>query len=92
MKIISASINVDLIKPDMLIKGKKGRYLPIVVTVFDQRDQYENDCSVTLEQTKEQRDAKAAKLYFGNGRVVWTDEKEQPKSEPEAPEENDLPF
>ena len=26
-----------------------------------------------MEQTKEQREAKEAKAYIGNGKVVWTD-------------------
>ena len=26
-----------------------------------------------MEQTKEQREAKEAKAYVGNGKVVWTD-------------------
>lgn len=95
MKIITASINVDLIKESMLIKGKKGRYLPISVTMFDERDKFENDCSITLEQSKEDREAKKPRLYFGNGRVVFNSEQQAsapPYSMQPKDESNELPF
>ena len=52
-----------------------------------------------LSQTKEQREAKEPKTYFGNGSVVWTDNKVTvaPKKDAQpapATEEaiDDLPF
>ena len=50
-------------------------------------------------QTKEQRDAKVAKTYLGNGKVVWTDgsvklaeREDQPAAVSQESEEDGLPF
>ena len=39
----------------------------------DEVDQFGNQGPVVVEQTKEERDAKASKTYLGNVKVVWTD-------------------
>lgn len=63
--ILSASINLDLIKDELLIKGKKGRYVNLTIKTFDERDHYGNDLSV------EQRTEKGeTKIYLGNGRIL----------------------
>ena len=45
----------------------------ITVSINDDTNQYGQNASASISQTKEQRDAKEAKVYVGNGKVVWTD-------------------
>ncbi len=70
--IIKASINLTNVPKDKIIQGKKGKYLPITITLNDELDQFGNQGPVVVDQTKEERDAKAAKTYLGNVKVVWT--------------------
>jgi len=70
--IIKASINLNEIPKHKIIDGKKGKYLPITITINDEVDQFGNQGPVLVEQSKEERDAKAPKVYLGNLKVVWT--------------------
>ncbi len=49
--IIRASINLTNIDKSKIVEGKKGKYLPIVVTINDEIDQFCKNTS-TLEVTK----------------------------------------
>ena len=99
--IIKTSINLNEIPKDKIYVGKKGKYLPITITLNDELDQFGNQGPVVVEQTKEERDAKAAKTYLGNVKVVWTngqnvdaaprDNQSVPAPAPAAAED-DLPF
>jgi hypothetical protein len=60
-----------------------------------------NDEANAYNQTKEQRESKEPKTYFGNGAVVWTDNKVTLAPKKDAPAENkvvtpkyldDVPF
>jgi len=100
--IIKASINLTNVPKDKIIVGKKGKYLPITITINDELDQFGNQGPVVVDQTKEERDAKAAKTYLGNVKVVWTngenvepaprDNNSAPAPAPAAAPEADLPF
>ena len=99
--ILAASINLNEIPKDKIIVGKKGKYLPITITLNDELDQFGNQGPVVVEQTKEERDAKAPKTYLGNVKVVWTNgQNVEPaprdnQSAPAAPApevDEDLPF
>ena len=103
--IIKTSINLNAIPKDKIINGKKGKYLPITITVNDDLDQFGNQGPVCVDQTKEERDAKTAKTYLGNVKVVWTNGENvepaprdtvgappQPKQSPVPDEVEDLPF
>ena len=70
--IIKASINLSNVPKDKIITGKKGKYLPITITINDDLDQFGNQGPVIVDQSKEERDAKTAKTYLGNVKVVWT--------------------
>ena len=70
--IIKTSIDLTKIPKDKIIDGKKGKYLPITITLNDETDQFGNNGPVIVEQTKEERDNKDAKVYLGNVKVVWT--------------------
>ena len=99
--IIKASIDLNKIPKEKIFVGKKGKYLPITITINDELDQFGNQGPVVVDQTKEERDAKAAKTYLGNCKVVWTngdnvdvaprDNQSAPAPAPAAAEE-DLPF
>ena len=99
--IIKTSINLNNIPKDRIFEGKKGKYLPITITLNDELDQFGNQGPVVVEQTKEERDAKAPKTYLGNVKVVWSngqnveaaprDTNSAPASAPAAAEP-DLPF
>ena len=71
--IIATSIDLTKIPKDKIIEGKKGKYLPITITLNDELDQFGNNGPVVVQQTKEERDAKVEKTYLGNVKVVWTD-------------------
>ena len=99
--IIKTSIDLTKIPKDKIYAGKKGKYLPITITLNDELDQFGNQGPVVVEQTKEERDAKVAKTYLGNVKVVWTDGNNvdtAPKDMNSAPApapaaaEEDLPF
>ena len=73
--IIKTSINLSLIPKDKIIIGKKCKYLPIALSVNDEPDQFGNQGPVVVDQTKEEREAKAPKVYLGNTKVVWSNGK-----------------
>ena len=99
--IIKASINLNNIDKSKIFEGKKGKYLPITITVNDEPDQFGNQGPVCIEQTKEEREAKSPKTYLGNVKVVWTNgtfpdrlpfEGGQTKPAAKVEAESDLPF
>ena len=100
--IINASINLNHIDKSKIIEGKKGKYLPISIVINDEVDQFGNQGPITIAQSKEQREAKSAKTYLGNVKVVWTngdnvaaaprDGQPQQAAPALTPQEDDLPF
>lgn len=99
--IIKTSINLNNIPKDKIIEGKKGKYLPITITINDELDQFGNNGPVVVAQSKEERESKAAKVYLGNVQVVWTNgdnvaaapRQDQPAQAAPAPAPaDDLPF
>ena len=99
--IIKASINLNEIPKDKIIIGKKGKYLPVTITLNDEVDQFGNQGPIVVAQTKEEREAKQNKTYLGNVQVVWTNgenvaaapRQDQPAQAAPAPAHaDDLPF
>ena len=98
--IIKTSINLTNVPKDKIIQGKKGKYLPITVTLNDDVDQFGNQGPVCVDQTKDERDAKTAKTYLGNVKVVWTNgnnvepapRDNAPAQAQTTPQADDLPF
>lgn len=66
------NISLDLSKIDKT-KIKDGKYLNAIVAIGDDTNQYGQNASVYISQTKEEREAKSNRIYFGNGKVVWND-------------------
>ena len=100
--IIATSIDLTKIPKDKIIEGKKGKYLPISITINDEVDQFGNFGPIIVDQSKEERDAKVAKKYLGNVRVVWSNGTFPEAVKPGAPApalkaaaveaKDDLPF
>ena len=101
--IIQGSINLSSIPKDKIIDGKKGKYLPITITINDEIDNFGNQGPMIVSQSKEEREAKVDKVYLGNVQVVWTNgdnvaaaprqdgQASAPAAKPQ-PVEEDLPF
>ena len=70
--IMKANIDLNKIPKDKIYKGKKGSYLPIVITINDELGNYGDSGPIIVEQTKDERDAKVDKVYLGNVKIVWT--------------------
>lgn len=67
--------------------------------VNDEKDQYGNDVSVQNSQTKEERESGAAKVYLGNGKIVYSKDADKTAANtttaPVGPTnfpDDDLPF
>lgn len=100
-QLFSASLDVSKISKDKLVKGEKGNYLNITISVNDEEDSYKNLASIYESQTKEERKAKAPRNYLGNAKLVWSSDggstakqggsKPAPAPAPSVEEEN-LPF
>ena len=56
--IIKTSIDLSKIDKSKIIKGKKGQYLPITITLNDELDQFGNNGPIIMEQSKEEREEK----------------------------------
>ena len=97
-QLFSASLDVSKISKDKLVKGEKGNYLNITISINDEVDQYGNQAGIYESQTKEEREAKVKKNYLGNGKIAWSSEggstaKKAPTPAPTPTvEETDLPF
>ena len=70
--IINGSINLSMIPKDKIIDGKKGKYLPITITINDEPDQFGQQGPITVSQSKEEREAKGDRVFLGNINVAWT--------------------
>lgn len=81
-------------------KGDKG--LELTVSINDDANQFGQNVSAFVSQSKEDREAKKSKFYAGNGNTFWTDGSIQvvKKEKTEAPTQakataevdDDLPF
>ena len=99
--ILKGNIDVTKIPKNKIYEGKKGKYIGVVISLNNEADQFGQHVSVTVDQTKEERDAKTAKTYLGNVKVVWTNGNNvdaAPRDNSTAPPQqaqvadNDLPF
>jgi hypothetical protein len=68
-------INLSKIDKSKLVQGKAGVWGNITGVINDEVDDYGNNVSFWMEQSKEERDNKDSKVYLGNGKAFWTDGK-----------------
>jgi hypothetical protein len=82
-------------------KSKQEKGFKFSVSISEQSNQFGQNVSFFAEQSKEQREAKQPKYFFGNGKVFWTDgvikvaekqEQAQQASSGTDIIESDLPF
>lgn len=99
-KLISASIDLTKIDKARIKEGKNGqKYYDVLISCNDTPNQFGQDVSIMQGQTKEEREAKATKVYLGNGKTFWSNEATaKPASAPAQPQgehsasSDDLPF
>jgi len=66
---IVLSINLDKIPEKDIIKGKKGRYVSVVVNANQNgENEYGQTHYAYINQSKDDREAKVDKIYVGNGK------------------------
>jgi hypothetical protein len=95
-RIISASINLEKIDKSRIKEGNNGtgKYYDIIIVVNDELDQYQKDTQIQQGQSKEEREAKATKVYLGNGKTIYNGSPAT-KTTPEfkaGDDNDDLPF
>lgn len=90
-KLLSLSVDVSKITKDKLIKGKKGTYLKLTVSVNDTEDKFGNNVSCWEEQSTYERGQQ--KNYLGNGKVFWeSNPKPVASQNGNVEEDDDLPW
>ena len=80
------------------VRNQQG--ISLQIGINDETNQWGQNVSLSVSQTKEEREAKKDKYYVGNGKIFYTDgkitkaeKKDIPKAEePFIPTNNDLPF
>ena len=93
---LNVRINVSKIDKSKLYKGEKGVYLNMTTFVdLDQEDEYGNNGFISMEQSKEQRDAGEQSVILGNVKKFWVDgaTASAPQSDMSLKElDEDIPF
>ena len=101
-----ASLNSLYIKKETLktlletVETKQEKGVELTVALNDEVNQYGQNVSAWVSQTKEQRDEKKQRFFTGNGKTFWSDGKitVAKEAEPETAEtvkrepDLDLPF
>ena len=83
-----------------VINAKNQQGISLQIGINDETNQWGQNVSVSVSQTKEEREAKKDKYYVGNGKIFYTDgkitkaeKKDIPKTEePFIPSGDTLPF
>ena len=82
-------------------QGKEGEGVKLTISLSDQPNNYGQNVSAYVAQTKEQRDAKTPLFYVGNGKTFWSKgetpcpQREEPTQSPQpvtAANDNEHPF
>ena len=68
---------------------KNGKGIATTISINDKVDNYGNNVTEWVSQTKEERESKASRIYAGNGKVVFIDSN---KTISVAPKKEDTPF
>jgi len=81
-----------------VVSKKQEKGVELTISINDDFNDYKQNVSAFVSQTKEQRDAKKPKFYVGNGRSFWSTNNDHPKPPVEAETvtaevvNDDLPF
>ena len=98
--IISGSLDIAKLPKEKFIKGKNGSVWYNFTIAVQDDTRYGNNVAFMDSQTKEEREAKVAKTYLGNGKVVWmsdlgvkvAEREDQPAAASQESEDEGLPF
>lgn len=95
--LINASICVtDIPKSNIKLAENGKKYMNITIATRREPDKYENTHTVFMSQTKEEREARAERIYIGSGKGFnFTPNATTPESVdqmPVASDTDDLPF
>ena len=94
-QLLAVSIDLTKIDKSQIVEGKNGgKYVNVTLSVNDEEDKYGNNVSLWMSQSKEDREAKANRVFLGNGKKLWSDDaKPQGKvSKKQEVVNDDLPF
>lgn len=96
-ELINVSICVSDIPKDRIHVADNGKkYISVCVSELREQDRYENTHSVFMRQSKEEREARADRVYIGKGKVVnFSPAVATPEAVADLPiaqEVDDLPF
>lgn len=99
-KLVTAKINMDKIREDLLFQGQSGKWLDLTIWINDTPDKFGYDISIEQRTKKDER-----KIFLGNGKFYVKKEEAPPANEPEKSavvplktlpdandEPDDLPF
>ena len=92
MKLLKGKIDVTKIDKSKLFKGTKGTYLDIDIWLDDKEDKYGQLGNIQQSLSKEEREAKAAKIFIGNVSKVYDIDTKQESKQDVSPSEDELPF
>lgn len=72
-QIINGYIELNkLLENQNKISDKNGRqFINVSIYIDDTVNKFGQDCSIQLSQNEEERNAKATKVYVGNGKTVY---------------------
>ena len=82
-------------------QGKEAEGVKITISLSDQTNNFGQNVSAYVAQTKEQREAKTPLFYVGNGKTFWSKgetpcpQREQPTQKPQpvkAANDDEPPF
>jgi hypothetical protein len=95
-QIINIQINLAKIDKKHIKEVTKNgvTYKNLDVTIFtkDEPDQYGHTASMSIAQTKDQRDAKEPTIYLGNGKVVFSADSVAKNNSNSTSDTDSLPF
>lgn len=57
------------------LKKRDEKGVSITISISDESNDYDQNVSAYVSQSKDEREAKKKRFYVGNGRVFWTDGK-----------------
>lgn len=92
-RLINASIDLSKIDKTKIITTEKGKYLNITISVNDEKNKFDQDTSIFIQQSKDERENKEKKVYIGNGKTFWSNDFNHSHEPTQTDTGNDdLPF
>ena len=71
-RLLNISIDVTKIPREKIVQHDKGgKYVSLDIWIEDEPNQWGKDASVSIGQTKDERERKERKVYCGNGKKLY---------------------